>query len=77
MQLPSWLTFLVAAMVGIFGVYRLRLGVMPRARYQELSRRGGFYSLRQRSHLVVGVLFIFMCVFLVTGALGVNPVLNG
>jgi len=76
MQLPAWLTFLVAAMVGIFGIYRFRLGIMPRAKYQELARRGGFYRLRQRSHLVVGALFVFMCIFLVTGALGVNPVLN-
>ena len=76
MQLPAWITFLVAAMVGIFGVYRLRLGVMPRDQYQALSRRGGFYRVAQRSHLVVGALFVFMCLFLITGALGVNPILN-
>lgn len=76
MQLPAWITFLVAAMVGVFGVYRLRLGVIPRDQYQQLSRRGGFYRVGQRSHLVVGLLFVFMSVFLVTGALGVNPILN-
>jgi hypothetical protein len=70
MFIPAWITFVVAAMVSGFGVYRLYLAYTSDA--ETLARRKGLYGLPRRTHLLFGVLYLLLGAFLVTTGLGYN-----
>ena len=73
MQVPSWLTFLVAGVVLLFGVYRLRLFFYGAERYAQLADRGAMYRIPRRSHLFIGVVFLALGGWLILTALGIGP----
>ena len=72
MFVPQWVTFLVAAMVVTFGLYRLNLARRSDDADERARKRGGLYALPRRTHLLVGLLYLIMGVFLTAAALGVK-----
>ena len=70
MVIPAWLTFLVAAMVTIFGVYRLSLGFRSREQEERAKARGGLYGMPRRTHILFGVLYLIMGGLLIGSAMG-------
>jgi hypothetical protein len=73
LNLPRWLPLAVGALVIIFGLYRLRLGLRRSPPADEASRqRGGMYGLGRRTHLLFGIVYLAMGVMLVLSGLGVH-----
>jgi len=72
---PPWVTFLVAAAVSLFGAYRLYIAFTSDA--EALKQRKGLYGLPKRTHLLFGILYLLLGVFLVSTALGYNPFRSG
>jgi hypothetical protein len=72
-QLPPWLTYLIAGLVLVFGAYRIRLFLIPQARYEQLQSRGPMYRLRRRNHLFMGVVFLVLGGWLIANAVGLGP----
>ena len=73
MQVPQWLTFLVAAVVILFGVYRLRLFLYGADKYADMTNRGAMYRIPRRTHLFMGIVFIVLGGWLIATALGFGP----
>jgi hypothetical protein len=73
-RIPVWLTFAIAAIVIIFGVYRIHLG-LHRTPEQEAKakERGGLYAMGKRTHLLVGIVYILLGAGLTATAFGWNP----
>jgi hypothetical protein len=71
-QIPTWLTFLIAACVLAFGGYRLRLGLYSAQRYAELRERSPMYRVSRRTHLLMGIFLLGMGGWLVLNGLGVQ-----
>lgn len=70
MTVPPWLTFLIAGMVILFGVYRLSIALRHRDDSEYSLRRKGLYGLPRRRHLLFGVLYLVLGALLIAGALG-------
>lgn len=70
MNVPVWLTYAVAAMVGIFGLYRLRIAFRSREEDDKARARRGLYGLPRRTHLLFGILYLILAVFLLAAGLG-------
>jgi len=70
MVIPPWLTFLVAGMVSLFGLYRLRLALRSREEEEKARARGGLYGLPRRTHALFGILYLVMGVLLLGSGLG-------
>lgn len=68
---PPWVTFLVAAAVSLFGVYRLYIAFTVDT--ETLKERKGLYGLPRRTHLLVGIVYLIFGVILVASGLGYNP----
>jgi hypothetical protein len=73
MQVPQWLTFMVAGVIILFGVYRVRLYLHGAEKYKELSKRGAMYRIPRRTHLFMGIVFLLLGAWLVATALGFGP----
>ena len=73
-RIPVWLTLAIAAVVILFGVYRIKLG-LTRTDEQEAAakKRGGLYSMSKRTHLVVGIVYLLLASGLVAVSFGWNP----
>ena len=71
MTIPSWLTIAIAAVVALFGLYRLRLFFHGEDKYKELRNQGMMYRIPRRSHLLMGTLFFGLGVWLIVTALGI------
>ena len=56
--------------VASFGIFRIRLGLLPRHVYAERQGRNTFYRMPQRSHLMVGAIFLLMAAWLLAMAFG-------
>ena len=69
---PAWLSFLIAGMLLLYGGYRLRLAMIPEAKYQELSKRGMMYRLPRRNHVVAGAVFVVLAVWVGMSAFGIT-----
>ncbi len=74
MRIPVWLTLAIAALVIVFGVYRIHLA-LTRTPEQEAKakERGGLYALRKRTHLLVGIVYILLGAGLTATSFGWNP----
>jgi hypothetical protein len=70
MFIPPWITFVVAAVVSAFGVYRLYLAFTSDA--ETLAKRKGLYGLPRRTHAIFGALYLLLGAFLVATGLGYN-----
>ena len=74
MRIPVWLTLAIAALVIIFGVYRITLA-LTRTKEQEdkAKAKGGLYAMGKRTHLVVGVVYLLLGAGLIATSFGWNP----
>ncbi|HEY4057823.1 MAG TPA: hypothetical protein VGM39_14515 [Kofleriaceae bacterium] len=72
MRIPVWLVLGIAAVVMIFGVYRLRLAFRADPQDQA-QKRGGFYGMRRRTHLLIGIVYMILAGGLAATAFGWNP----
>jgi hypothetical protein len=76
-RVPQWLTLGIAAIVILFGLYRLRLGTKKHVPNEEPGKGspmgGGFYRMSPRTHLMVGVVYLLLGGALVATSFGWNP----
>ena len=70
---PIWLTFLVATMVIIFGLYRIKMALRSAEEDEKARAKKGLYSLPRRTHVLFGILYLLLGVFLIAGAFGFRP----
>jgi uncharacterized membrane protein HdeD (DUF308 family) len=70
---PIWLTFLVAGMVTLFGAYRIKIAMRSKADDEKARATKGLYSLPRRTHVLFGILYLLLGVFLIAGAFGFRP----
>lgn len=73
MRVPVWLTLGIAALVIIFGVYRLRIAFRTDAEDQRAKARKGLYSMGRRTHLLIGIIYLLLGGALVATSFGWNP----
>ena len=71
MRIPVWLTLLIAALVIIFGCYRIYLATRPAD--ENTPPRSGLYRMSKRAHLFVGVIYLALGAGLVATSFGFNP----
>ena len=72
MPIPIWLTLGVAAFVIFFGAYRIRIATRKDQPDSAKPRRG-LYAMGNRTHLLVGVVYLMLGAGLIATALGWNP----
>ena len=72
-RIPVWLTLGVAAIVIVFGVYRIRISFRTDDQDQRAKERGGLYAMGRRTHLIIGVLYILLGGALIATSFGWNP----
>jgi hypothetical protein len=72
-RIPVWLTLAIAALVIIFGAYRIYLATRPTNENPEEPRRRGFYSMSKRMHLFVGIVYLLLGAGLIATSFGFNP----
>jgi hypothetical protein len=77
MRLPLWLTLLCAAMVILWGAYRIKLGLRSAEAEARARQRGGLFGLPRTTHVLVGVVYILMGGGLAAIALGWDPLARG
>ncbi len=70
---PIWLTFLVAGVVILFGGYRLKMAMRSKEEDEKARAQKGLYSLPRRTHVLFGILYLLLGVFLIAGAFGFRP----
>jgi hypothetical protein len=70
-RIPVWLTLGIAAVVIIFGAYRVYLAMRPVD--ENAAPRRGLYSMSKRAHLVVGIIYLLLGAGLVSTSFGFNP----
>jgi hypothetical protein len=71
-RLPVWLVVLVGSVVILFGLFRLKLALRSKEDEDKARVRGGLYGYPRRTHILFGVVYMTMGVFLILGALGVK-----
>ena len=69
-RIPVWITIAAAVLVGLFGLYRVYLGTRPPV---EASQRRGLYSMSNKAHIFVGLIYLALCASLIGVSLGWNP----
>jgi len=73
MRVPIWLTLGVAALVIIFGVYRIRMSFRSDEEDERAREKKGLYALRRRTHLLVGIVYLLLGGALTATSFGWNP----
>ena len=73
MQIPAWLTIAIAAVVIIFGAYRIYLATRSSDAEREERKRSGLYSMSKRTHLLVGIVYLLLGGGLIATTFGWNP----
>lgn len=73
MRVPVWLTLGIAALVIIFGVFRIRLGFRNDAEDQRAKARKGLYAMGRRTHFLIGFVYLLLGGALVATSFGWNP----
>lgn len=73
MRVPVWLTLGVAALVLLFGAYRIRLALRSEPPAADEAPRGGFYRMGKRTHLLIGVVYLLLAGALIATSFGWNP----
>jgi hypothetical protein len=73
-RIPVWLTLGVAAVVIIFGLYRIRIALTRTDEQEaEAKAKGGLYSMSKRTHLFVGIVYLVLGGGLIATSFGWNP----
>ena len=74
MRIPVWLTLGVAAVVIIFGLYRIRIALVRTDEQEAQAKaKGGLYSMSKRTHLFVGIVYLALGAGLIATSFGWNP----
>lgn len=73
MRVPSWLAFIIAGAVILFGIYRLYLAFGGPSDEDRQQHRRGLYAMSRFQHGLIGVLFLLVGGSLLATALGWNP----
>ncbi|MDB4957028.1 MAG: hypothetical protein JWO36_4597 [Myxococcales bacterium] len=73
MRVPVWLTLGVAALVLIFGIYRIRIAFRTTDEEVRAKQRGGLYGMGRRTHLLIGIVYLLLGGALVATSFGWNP----
>ena len=74
MRIPVWLTLGVAALVIIFGVYRIHLAITRTPEQAAKAKtRGGLYAMSRRTHVLIGIVYLLLGAGLVATTFGWNP----
>ena len=73
MRVPVWLTLGVAALVLIFGVYRIRMSLRSDEDDAKAKARKGLYAMGRRTHLLIGIVYLLLGGALVAVSFGWNP----
>lgn len=71
-RLPVWLVVLVGSVVIVFGLFRMKLAMRSREDEASARAKGGLYGYPRRTHILFGVVYMAMGVFLILGAIGVK-----
>jgi hypothetical protein len=73
-RIPVWLTLAVAALVIIFGLYRIRIALGRSGEDEAKARsRRGLYAMSKRAHLFIGVIYLLLGAGLIATSFGWNP----
>ena len=73
MRLPVWLALGIAALVIIFGVYRMRMAFRSDDEDTRAKARKGLYAMGRRTHFLIGIIYLLLGGALVATAFGWNP----
>lgn len=73
LRLPIWLTLGIAALVIIFGVYRIMLSRRTDAEEAIAQKRKGLYGMARRTHFLIGIVYLLLGGGLVAASFGWNP----
>lgn len=73
LRLPIWLTLGIAALVIIFGVYRIILSRRSDEEQERAVKRKGLYGMARRTHLLIGIVYLLLGSGLVAASFGWNP----
>ncbi|HEY5947632.1 MAG TPA: hypothetical protein VIV40_19140 [Kofleriaceae bacterium] len=73
MRIPVWLTLGIAALVIIFGAYRIYLATRSADDENAQKARRGLYSMGKRTHLFVGIIYLLLGAGLIATSFGWNP----
>lgn len=73
MHVPQWLTIGVAAIVMIFGFYRMRIAFRSDEEDQRARARKGLYAMGRRTHFLIGVVYLLLGGALMATSFGWNP----
>jgi hypothetical protein len=74
-RVPVWLTLGVAALVIIFGAYRIKLALKKPAPDEgggSVMGRG-FYRMSPRTHLLIGIVYLLLGAGLIATSFGWSP----
>ena len=74
MRIPVWLTLGVAALVIIFGAYRIYIATRPVTDDESAAKpRSRLYAMSKRTHLFVGVIYLALGAGLIATSFGWSP----
>ena len=73
MRLPAWLTLLCAAMVLLWGAYRIKLGLRNAAAEAKAVQKKGLYGMPRRTHLLIGTIYLLLAAGLIAITFGWDP----
>ena len=73
-RLPAWLTLTCAAMVILWGAYRIKLGLRNASAEEKAREKKGLFGLPRRTHLLIGVIYLLLGAGLIAVTFGWNPV---
>lgn len=76
MQVPAWVFAVVGGLMVLFGAYRARLGFRSAAQDEWAKKQGGLYAAK-RTHLLVGVIYVLVGLYLLLGAFGIKLMPGG
>lgn len=76
MRVPVWLTLGIAALVVIFGVYRISLGFRSSEANARAKARKGLYGLSRRTHFLIGIVYLLLGAALIATSFGWSPLGN-
>jgi len=72
-RVPVWLTLGAAALVILYGVYRIRIAITSKATPEERATARGHYAMRPRTHLLMGIVYLMLGGGLIATSFGWNP----
>jgi hypothetical protein len=72
-RIPVWLTLAIAALVIIFGAYRIYIAARPASDDANAKPRSRLYAMSKRTHLFVGIIYLALGAGLIATSFGWSP----